>query len=404
MITSGCRTAAFSLCLSLGLAATFGAHAADVDDKSRKLGLKNAPELVQATKIQCTVSDARKIPARSGPSQRAGLSGGFSGVNNVPSPTGNNGGGGGPGGGGGGGGGPPPGGGGGGDEGGSTPSAAASMGPTAPDQYEVACSEGLGYILTAAQRNQPASAYLCIESLTGPMGPPPAGGPGGPAGQGPGGQGPAGQGPGGPGGPGAQGPGGQGQGPGPGGPRRDSAPGVGPGGPPPADATQCVLPANAEAAQLTALAQYVTKSGVHCTVQRGRGIGHSASNTLLEVACGEGNGYVLAAPYPLDNTGAVQATPCLAIPDNARVSCQLSDRMAQINAVDALLRASEASCQIRDRRFMALANNGDAFYEFSCQDGNGYVLRATPEGKAVGALSCKEPAVASALGGCKLVQ
>lgn len=358
MISRSHRRVADSLCVLLGLAVVLGAHAEDVDDKARKLGLKKAPELVLSAKLNCTITDARKIPARAAGNQSNGLAGGFSAVNNIASPTGNNGGGGG--------GGSPPPGGGGDDQGGSgAPAGGANRGPATPEEYEVACGEGLGYVLTAGQRNQPATGYLCIEALDG------AGGPGSP---------------------------------GPNAPRRSGPPGAGAGSPPPANLIQCALPANAEGAQHAALAQYVTKAGVHCGIQRARGIGHSASNTLLEVACSEGTGYVLAAPYPLNTSGAVQATPCLAIPDNASVSCQLSDRMAQINAVDALMRATEASCQIRDRRFMTLANNGDGFYEFSCQDGNGYVLRATADGKAVGAISCKEPAVASALGGCKLVQ
>ncbi len=164
-------------------------------------------------------------------------------------------------------------------------------------------------------------------------------------------------------------------------------------------ALACVLPANANPdATLQAL---MTKVGQSCKLTKSRWIGGTPDSFLYEVACDSGAGYILSLPRTTTADKA-QAYSCLD-DLGANVSCTLTDKTAFITAqVTKLLAASGKTCALKDQRFVgeAATTPPTDFYEAACQAGDGYMLQSNLDGSFKDAVNCS--AASQILNGCKL--
>jgi hypothetical protein len=338
--------------LAIAAGAMLGTLAADVligaeavTDRSRKQGMSEAPALIKAASLPCTVTDARKLQAVGG----------------------------------------------------------------RQNQYEVVCQEGLGYLISeSAVRSQPPNTFLCIESVeAGAAGGPPGGASRGNNARGGGGVnggfGDDNDEPGGArlgnlnearGGSGS-GRGGGGRGGGSGG-GRGGARGSGPTVP------ECLLAGNLVDAQRMAIAAYASRAKSACEVDRWRGVGRTSANTVIEISCKDGTGEILMGSVPLSPDKAVQTRPCLALQAGGSISCVLSDGEVQLaRAEQQFAERSNRQCKVSKRRFMAATVSGDNFYEFLCEDGKGYIMQQKPRSEFGGTALCSE-AIAGDLDGCQL--
>jgi len=160
----------------------------------------------------------------------------------------------------------------------------------------------------------------------------------------------------------------------------------------------CVLPGNANP-QL-ALGPLLTKAGATCTPTAARGIGHTATQTFLEVACQEGAGYVAIGSAPFDSAKPLQAQNCLNFDDaNGNIKCTLTEKAARLAVVDRLATAAKTNCAVKDRRFVGTAKDGADYYETSCADGKGYIFKANGAALAQSWDCAHADAI---LGGCQL--
>jgi hypothetical protein len=164
---------------------------------------------------------------------------------------------------------------------------------------------------------------------------------------------------------------------------------------PPAAAPQaCRLPGNQNA---TAMIQpLVTGAGARCTVNNVSFLGVSPSNDLhrYEVGCTEGMGYLIdrLPGQP------VKAADCLAA-DAGGYDCKFTPKANRTAYISAIAARSNRPCTVSDGRYMGATSGGSAFYEVACGGTNGYVLE-TKGGAFVRALDCLE---AAGIGdGCKL--
>lgn len=164
-------------------------------------------------------------------------------------------------------------------------------------------------------------------------------------------------------------------------------------------ANQCVLPGNAD--PKAGILPYLTKTGVACTADKIRPIGHSPTNAFFEVSCHEGApGYILelSSPPRLDKPAVAQ--PCIMFDPTSNIHCELTDRAAQLAVVDSLIKASGKPCTLKDRGFLGVAPSGKSYYEAACQDGKGFVIEQNANGSYSRSIDC---ANADAIaGGCKL--
>jgi hypothetical protein len=161
----------------------------------------------------------------------------------------------------------------------------------------------------------------------------------------------------------------------------------------------CILPAN-EAPQ-AALGPLLSKAGTQCTPTAARGIGHTSTQTFIEVACQEGSGYIAIASSPFDAAKPIQAQNCLNYDDQGgNIKCMLTEKAARLAIVDRLATGAKNNCAVKDRRFVGSSKDGNDFYEASCADGKGYIFKAGPNGSLAQAWDCAH--AEAILGGCQL--
>jgi hypothetical protein len=164
-------------------------------------------------------------------------------------------------------------------------------------------------------------------------------------------------------------------------------------------ALACILPANANPA--AALQPILAKAGASCTPDRVRGIGQSKDGkSFVEVSCQGGQGYILVGSTPMDTSKPVEAQSCLLSDDEpGAIKCTLTTKDQHLAIVNTLTQESGKPCTVKDRRFVGMTTDHSEFYETSCQDGSGYMLKST-NGKLAQAWSCAQ--AAQILGGCTL--
>lgn len=210
------------------------------------------------------------------------------------------------------------------------------------DKYEVACGEDLGYLIDVVAEKKFPVWYRCIEVADAAI----------------------------------------------------SQPGIQPEG-------GCLLPGNSAAAQLRTVNAYLVKANANCDAIHLHSIGRNTDSTLIEAACSNGDGHLVLVPNSVKSNQAVKAVDCMSLLTSGEIRCQLTDAAAQLTATDELLHEAHPECQVVARRYIGTSVANDKFFEFRCQDNNGYVLKKSVAGLMAGAAACTDPAVAT-LGGCML--
>lgn len=160
----------------------------------------------------------------------------------------------------------------------------------------------------------------------------------------------------------------------------------------------CRLPGNLDLqAQLT---PYVAKTGSACTVVKSRYIGASPNKTFIEVACQEGQGNIMILGSPANVADGAEFSNCLNYEAGQTISCELTDRAAQMQIVDRLMASSGKACTISDRRFVLATKAGASWFEAACEDGSGYMIEQAANGALARALPCADADFVD--GGCTM--
>ena len=165
--------------------------------------------------------------------------------------------------------------------------------------------------------------------------------------------------------------------------------------------TACILPGNAD--PKAGLAPYIAKTGLPCTPDQARPLGHSPTATVFELVCHESTGgYILQVSAPPRLDQPVTMNPCIGFPESANVKCTLTDRATQLSVVDKLLAASGKPCSIKPdgRAFIGVSQSGKMYYEVACTDGKGFILEQAAAGSGVKAIDCLDADAIA--GGCKM--
>jgi hypothetical protein len=160
----------------------------------------------------------------------------------------------------------------------------------------------------------------------------------------------------------------------------------------------CKLPGNAD--PKADLGPVLAKAGLSCVPTNTRGIGQSATSTFVEVACQDGQGYVLQTSAPMDPAKPVEANNCLIYDEaNGNIKCTLTAKESRLAVVDTYSAAAKNNCAIKDRRYVGVSQAGSTFFEVSCADGKGYLYKVDK-----GALAESYPCAKAAMvmGGCTL--
>jgi hypothetical protein len=193
--------------------------------------------------------------------------------------------------------------------------------------YEVACQQGLGYVLIAKEKAPTPLAYDCVvTSAKGADGKP--------------------------------------------------------------NSLACTLPGNAT--PYIGLTPIMAKAGRPCTPSNVRYIGMTPdrATVVYEIACGNGSGYILTRSA--NGANPPSALPCVAYESSGSTKCKLTDTAKQLALVDTLAAASGKPCVVKDKRYVATTANGTDYYEAGCSDGKGYMFEAAADGSLKTTIPCTQ--------------
>jgi hypothetical protein len=146
----------------------------------------------------------------------------------------------------------------------------------------------------------------------------------------------------------------------------------------------CKLAGNTDPAE--GLSRMMARSGRACAVEKGRYLGSTADQTLYEVACREGGGYILKAAKPPGE--AATATTCLAYGAGSNLKCILLTPEQQARAVASLVAASGKPCTMARQRYLGSTAAHHDYFEVACASGRGYMLEVDPAGKVAAVTDC----------------
>lgn len=160
----------------------------------------------------------------------------------------------------------------------------------------------------------------------------------------------------------------------------------------------CKLPGNQN---LNASFQPVlAEAGARCTVTNVSYLGSSASTRMAryEVSCQEGLGYLVDRPETASAQGSLKAVDCLAA-EAGGYECTLTPKAQRVAYVASLAGTSNRQCAVSDARAMGTNAQGASFYEVACGAQPGYVMEVQ-NGRVARAIDCLEATGIG--GGCKL--
>ena len=160
----------------------------------------------------------------------------------------------------------------------------------------------------------------------------------------------------------------------------------------------CRLPVNAD--PVKEMQPIATKAGLACTVDQARWMGLNSEQKFdqYEIDCSEGRTYVLQVPQP-SSTHKLVPIDCITVDAG---ECQFFTKAKLIALMTPLAAPANRPCEITNARWMGTAaSTGTSFYELACADEKaGYVLQLDAKNNFVSSLDC---AKATGIGdGCTL--
>lgn len=159
---------------------------------------------------------------------------------------------------------------------------------------------------------------------------------------------------------------------------------------------KCALPANAN--PNAGVQAGITKAGNPCQVADAKYIGQNKSSAFYEAKCASGSGVVVLQALPR-TTAAPEVLSCLAWEGMGK-ACELTTHDANLAPAKALATKANASCQVKDTRYVLTSKNGDDYYEFACADNSGFMVQANNKGEFVKTIPCAQADYVA--GGCTL--
>jgi hypothetical protein len=149
----------------------------------------------------------------------------------------------------------------------------------------------------------------------------------------------------------------------------------------------CVLPANADPkAALTPMMAKAGVSCTPEKV-RGIGQSKTATYIEAACQGGAGYVVVASAPFETAKTPQVQNCLAFD-EGGGNIKCTLTDHATRLAIVDTYAAAAKNGCTVKDRRFVGQAQDGSSFFEAACQDGKGYIYKVNNAGALATTYEC----------------
>ena len=159
----------------------------------------------------------------------------------------------------------------------------------------------------------------------------------------------------------------------------------------------CKLPANVD--PKSAFTPIMTKLGHDCPVDKARAIGATTTQGVYEVACQGGSGYIVMVPNTTAVAGVeTSANPCIGYDElaNAGTKCTLTTPEQREALISQLASAGPKPCTVKGHHFIGTTAEHSELMEVACTDGKGYVIETNAAGKFKSQIDCGQ---ASGIGG-----
>jgi hypothetical protein len=164
----------------------------------------------------------------------------------------------------------------------------------------------------------------------------------------------------------------------------------------------CRIPANGDGQQ--SVYPLARKAGVACTPNKARWVGEDrgAKTDIYELACTEGDSYLITSPQP-GSTTKMTADSCAQAVLRGSNLCQFVSKEQALGTVKALAAKAGKACTVSDAKFVGQKTSGGAYYEIACADGKtGFMVETNTQGAFSRAIDC---GLADNIGGgCTLTQ
>lgn len=151
---------------------------------------------------------------------------------------------------------------------------------------------------------------------------------------------------------------------------------------------QCRLPRNAQPAQGLQFA--VREAGLSCTVTNARALGTLSNGAMrYEVGCAEGPGLVL--DRPISATGRFTGQTCFRAEatSNGQFRCEYSTKTQNLASLAPLVTAARRSCTVSDARIVGRnPQTQNEVLEVGCGSAPGFFIETSSAGAFVGAHDC----------------
>jgi hypothetical protein len=169
---------------------------------------------------------------------------------------------------------------------------------------------------------------------------------------------------------------------------------------------RCQLKANRD--QLRGVQAIAAHVGVDCTVSAARGLGHTADRSFFEIACAKtprqpvagpaAFGYVLVTDRAVRSDDSASAVSCIDAQANPRLRCSLTKVGATVEAIRRFVVKSQPDCVPASQRLAGVSKGGGEVFEIACQNGAGYRVHRSDDGAFDALMSCGDPALAGKCG------
>jgi hypothetical protein len=151
----------------------------------------------------------------------------------------------------------------------------------------------------------------------------------------------------------------------------------------------CILPENAD--PKAGIGAVLAKQGSTCQVKDARAIGTATdfSESVFEVACQDGSGYVLHASYPISPNKPIKLSPCYILAmGGGTLQCTLSTKAQEDATFAGIVAKIGQPCDLKDKRAVGTTNDGSTFYEVACTNGKGYMIEVSANGAVKPGIDC----------------
>jgi len=149
----------------------------------------------------------------------------------------------------------------------------------------------------------------------------------------------------------------------------------------------CTLPANAD--PKASFGPAMAKLGRDCTVDGARAIGTTPTHGVYEVACQGGAGYIVMLPATADGKASANPCVGYD-EVNAGTKCALTTPEQREARIGQLAAAGGKPCTVKGHRFVGTTSDHSDYLEVACAEGKGYMLQTDNGGKFKAEIDCVE--------------